>query len=139
MTGADGRGELLGLEPGRWTWEVTDAKWWSHPDPGALVARIGEPAFEQIVVPRRDTAEYVSGRFVLGSAPVEGCIGLVIVGVEIAEGASIPLFASGDFYLDLASGESADVRLVDSCSKRTSKPVHLEGGTHGFSYGVEWE
>ena len=139
VTGADGRGELAGLEPGRWTWEVTDAKWWDAPEPGAFVARVGDPAVERIVVPRLDTTEYASGRFVLDHEPDEACIGLTVVGAAVAENASIPLAASGDFYLDLASGESADIQLVDSCSKRKSKPVHIMGGTHGVSYNVEWK
>lgn len=139
VTGADGRGELAGLEPGRWTWEVTDAKWWDAPEPGAFVTRVGDPAVERIVVPRRDTTEYASGRFVLDHEPDEACIGLTVVGAAVAENASIPFAASGDFYLDLASGESADIELVDSCSKRKSKPVHILGGTHGVSYDVEWK
>jgi len=139
VTGADGIGELLGLEPGRWTWEVTGAKWWDAPEPGAFFARIGSSAVEDIVVPRRDTTEYASGRFVLNSTRGEACIGLIFVGDEIAEGASVSVGVGGDFYLDLASGESADVQLVDSCSMRTSKPLHIAGGTHGIEYGAEWE
>lgn len=139
VTGADGRGELLGLEPGRWTWALADAKWWSAPEPGALVAQLGDPAFERIVVPRKDEAQYASGRFLLGAGSTGDCPALAFDGVADRPGAAIPIAAGGEFYLDLAAGESADVRIVDPCSKRRSKLVRIDGGTHGAAHAVVWE